>query len=889
MADDIVQIIENARVDATSLSEFIYYPATVTVNRRLTPPIHTLNYYLQYLEGLEKVYSQPTGTVDVNGEVVKTVRQSINDAIDSAILGDYQSTLELELAQEVIRATDAEGVISQDLSDLSLEVEYQKLDTGIISTSKNGTLPIAQAVKNAQTIGLVEYGATGDGITDDTAAFELLEVNVISRAIDLQGKTYSVAKTPYKNQYVNGSFKVSGTIIPSNKDAFSTLATDFPLIPAVNDGMSGLMWDWYLTSTSVAGMDSNAVQSFALDEVNQLIYAMYDTGTYDGSAVLYAIPMNKGTSFNTAVWAADADRRLGHQGLGVENNKDGYVYIWATKRNNTGLPETTDINSGCKVIRFRVDNVPNYSTAGGAVNEWEGRNGVYFEGVQDYQLWETLITDQNAQACLSHDQRYLLTKMNVPDGYRIRVFELETLVAGGAGDYSDKFIHEFTVPTEAADSAKGVGIQDIACDGKFIYFYAGRNDISEGSKILLVVYDMLGNHVSSTYTGNIGLYDSLNYKGDATTTNTISETEGITIGTINGKPQVLIHFASGSGGKRPSLIYSLGLKQGNFRGDRNTPALVTANYQGGLSYATPRKQTGKFGVVDASTQITNIQFSEDRVVLGSNSEGLPVLSLQLVGRAAVSIDESLSMHRIDDSSAPFRHTVFKSRAIDVTTSMQKAVQSGDYLYELNITADDGSQTLVSSNVGASAAAITFRCSGAVSTGNIPTSMFVSTSGASGGKTFRWKFADEGHFSPEANNAYDVGASNRSIRNIYLQASPVIASDERLKQDFRKLMVAEKKAALEIKEAIYLYKMRDGVVEKGDGARWHVGVKAQEIVSIMESHKLKPFDYGFICHDEWDAEEAELDEDGGILQEAREAGDKYAVRYDELTMFILAAI
>ena len=127
----------------------MYYPATVTVNRRLAPPVHTLNYYLMYLEGLEKVYSQPTGTVEVNGEVVKTVRQSINDAVDSVILGDYQTQLEAELSNEVdratkredsieealeaevIRASNAEGTISQDLSDLSLEVEAQKTDTGL--------------------------------------------------------------------------------------------------------------------------------------------------------------------------------------------------------------------------------------------------------------------------------------------------------------------------------------------------------------------------------------------------------------------------------------------------------------------------------------------------------------------------------------------------------------------------------------------------------------------------------------------------------------------------------------------------------------------------------------------------------------------------------------
>lgn len=191
MAEDIVQVIQNAREDAISLSQFIYYPATVTVNRRLAPPIHTLEYYLQYLEGLEKVYSQPTGTVEVNGEVVKTVRQSINDAIDSTILGDYQTTLEAELVQEVIRATnredaiesdlevevvratEAEAGISQDLSDLSLEVEAQKLDTGITVTDKFGGIARTQAAKNSDVVSIKDFGLVGDGITDETFKMQL--------------------------------------------------------------------------------------------------------------------------------------------------------------------------------------------------------------------------------------------------------------------------------------------------------------------------------------------------------------------------------------------------------------------------------------------------------------------------------------------------------------------------------------------------------------------------------------------------------------------------------------------------------------------------------------------------------------------------------------------
>lgn len=147
MADDIVQIIENARVDATSLSEFIYYPANVMVQRRLAPSIHTLNYYLDYLHGLELIYSQPTGTVTVNGEEVKTVRQAVNDSVDSILIGEYQTALEGRVSTNEINITTNSASISTLDTDLntvkntvdSLGVIEGKLPSSSVSISDGRT------------------------------------------------------------------------------------------------------------------------------------------------------------------------------------------------------------------------------------------------------------------------------------------------------------------------------------------------------------------------------------------------------------------------------------------------------------------------------------------------------------------------------------------------------------------------------------------------------------------------------------------------------------------------------------------------------------------------------------------------------------------------------
>lgn len=210
MADDIVQVIQDAREDATSLSEFIYYPANTMVERRLAPSIHTLNYYLDYLHGLELIYSQPTGTVTVNGEEVKTVRQAINDSIDSAILGDYQTQLETRVgvnesnisslqsdftnlpivdgkvpssavstsvntSQEDNNTTYDSFIVNQTLKNT--EYDSQKYDIGIIATAKFGGVERAQADVNAETVSLLDFGApySTDSSTHLQAALDYLD------------------------------------------------------------------------------------------------------------------------------------------------------------------------------------------------------------------------------------------------------------------------------------------------------------------------------------------------------------------------------------------------------------------------------------------------------------------------------------------------------------------------------------------------------------------------------------------------------------------------------------------------------------------------------------------------------------------------------------------
>ena len=48
-------------------------------------------------------------------------------------------------------------------------------------------------------------------------------------------------------------------------------------------------------------------------------------------------------------------------------------------------------------------------------------------------------------------------------------------------------------------------------------------------------------------------------------------------------------------------------------------------------------------------------------------------------------------------------------------------------------------------------------------------------------------------------------------------------------------------------------------------------------------------YAIVCYDEWVAADALVDEDGTVLSPAKNAGNRYGVRYEELLAFIIAAL
>jgi hypothetical protein len=76
----------------------------------------------------------------------------------------------------------------------------------------SGAVARSAQEKMREAVSPQDFGAVGDGVTDDTGAFVTLEATYQDRDIDLQGKSYKVATMPNGNRYFDGLWVLpSGT------------------------------------------------------------------------------------------------------------------------------------------------------------------------------------------------------------------------------------------------------------------------------------------------------------------------------------------------------------------------------------------------------------------------------------------------------------------------------------------------------------------------------------------------------------------------------------------------------------------------------------------------------------------------------------------------------
>lgn len=159
--------------------------------------------------------------------------------------------------------------------------------------------------------------------------------------------------------------------------------------------------------------------------------------------------------------------------------------------------------------------------------------------------------------------------------------------------------------------------------------------------------------------------------------------------------------------------------------------------------------------------------------------------------------------------------------------------------------------------------------------------------------------------PSTDSAFSLGTGGNRWTEVFAANGTINTSDQRDKVEIRSVSDAERRVAQQCKAMLRAFKWKDSVEKKGDGARIHFGVIAQEVKAAFESEGLDAHDYGLFCYDEWqDAFEDVFkpvetnNENGetivtmvptGEKIQTQVAGNRYGIRYEQLLAFIIAAI
>jgi hypothetical protein len=141
----------------------------------------------------------------------------------------------------------------------------------------------------------------------------------------------------------------------------------------------------------------------------------------------------------------------------------------------------------------------------------------------------------------------------------------------------------------------------------------------------------------------------------------------------------------------------------------------------------------------------------------------------------------------------------------------------------------------------------------------------------------------------ADDTYDLGNSAVRWRDIYTNGAVTTSSDQNEKQDIASLTAKELKVATKLSALFKTYRWKDRVVEKGDKARTHSGIIAQDIQSAFSAEGLDASKYGmFISNTWWEKDNVTYNTKEEAPSDANEK-TRLAVRYTELFSFIFSSI
>ena len=161
------------------------------------------------------------------------------------------------------------------------------------------------------------------------------------------------------------------------------------------------------------------------------------------------------------------------------------------------------------------------------------------------------------------------------------------------------------------------------------------------------------------------------------------------------------------------------------------------------------------------------------------------------------------------------------------------------------------------------------------------------------------------------NTTDLGKSNARLDDIFATNGTIQTSDQNEKQSIQSLSASEIAVAQRISKLFKTFKFNSSVEEKGDSARTHTGIIAQDVQQAFVDEGLDASNYALFISSTWwekeisvDAVAEELDEEGNVLVEGKDAytyidtkeeategyteRTRLGIRYPELLSFVSSA-
>lgn len=138
------------------------------------------------------------------------------------------------------------------------------------------------------------------------------------------------------------------------------------------------------------------------------------------------------------------------------------------------------------------------------------------------------------------------------------------------------------------------------------------------------------------------------------------------------------------------------------------------------------------------------------------------------------------------------------------------------------------------------------------------------------------------------NVIDLGFSGSRFNDIYATNGTIQTSDRNEKQDIAELTVAEITAAKAISKLFKTFKWNSSVEEKGEAARIHSGVIAQDVEQAMTDAGLDAGRYAFFISSTWWELDGQTYENAEEAPEGAVEKNRKGIRYPQLLSFVGAA-